>query len=372
MATLKIKNANGQWEVAETPAAVKYTEQNLTDAQKVQARANIGASSYTTHMGTELIYSMTQDNSYYMSCPSNFNVGDLYINTDENRVYRCTQGSTRREDVDFEVYYSYWTPAEFGVIEEYNNVNHVSFNWSQFLGEPRFVKMNFAYNSGFDIVNENLQSIGKPRTLYLNLSTTIDSTQSNRQNLNIQTVYDNKIYTGKWAFDLSGYTGTILNTLMPQAEPYTKGEVDMKVTTLTTSVNSRIAIYNNIRPSTFDWWSAINHALGNTEVDDSEMQTGAFQLNLADGCYFTGFDKSQASTRLTSAIVNFTLTYLSEGYHTMVLSTEWNGEKYVSQTYNSRYDDYFNFYDIPDSIPFTKCVKEVTAIPTTTIDALFN
>lgn len=42
MAILKFKNANNEWEVAETPGAVKYTEQTLTDAQKAQARANIG------------------------------------------------------------------------------------------------------------------------------------------------------------------------------------------------------------------------------------------------------------------------------------------------------------------------------------------
>lgn len=42
MAILKFLNQNGEWEVAETPAAVKYTEQNLTDAQKAQVKANLG------------------------------------------------------------------------------------------------------------------------------------------------------------------------------------------------------------------------------------------------------------------------------------------------------------------------------------------
>ena len=42
MAILKFKNANGEWEVAETPGAVKYTEeQNLTEAEKALVKRNL-------------------------------------------------------------------------------------------------------------------------------------------------------------------------------------------------------------------------------------------------------------------------------------------------------------------------------------------
>lgn len=46
MATLKIKNSEGKWEVAETPGAVKFTPQTLTSAEQVQARANLGIADY--------------------------------------------------------------------------------------------------------------------------------------------------------------------------------------------------------------------------------------------------------------------------------------------------------------------------------------
>ena len=43
MATLKFKNENNEWEVIETPNAIKYIEQELSEEQKKQARINIGA-----------------------------------------------------------------------------------------------------------------------------------------------------------------------------------------------------------------------------------------------------------------------------------------------------------------------------------------
>ena len=42
MATLKYKKENGEWGIVETPSAVKYTKQILSEAQKTQAQANIG------------------------------------------------------------------------------------------------------------------------------------------------------------------------------------------------------------------------------------------------------------------------------------------------------------------------------------------
>ena len=43
MAIFKFKNQNGNWEVIESPGAVKYIEQNLSDVEKEIARNNIGA-----------------------------------------------------------------------------------------------------------------------------------------------------------------------------------------------------------------------------------------------------------------------------------------------------------------------------------------
>lgn len=43
MPVLRIKNESGDWEAVETPGALKYTEQTLTDDQQAQARTNIGA-----------------------------------------------------------------------------------------------------------------------------------------------------------------------------------------------------------------------------------------------------------------------------------------------------------------------------------------
>ena len=45
MAILKYKNTDGTWEIFESPGAVQYFEQNLTDEEKAQARVNIGAAS---------------------------------------------------------------------------------------------------------------------------------------------------------------------------------------------------------------------------------------------------------------------------------------------------------------------------------------
>jgi hypothetical protein len=341
MATLKIKNANGQWEVAETPAAVKYTEQNLTDAQKVQARANIGASSYTTHIGTELIYSMTENGAYYMSCPSNFNVGDLYINTDENRVYRCTQGSTRREDVDFEVYYSYWTPAEFGVIEEYNNVDRGNFNWSQFLGEPRFVKMNFVYNGEFNILNESLQSIGKPRTLYLNLSTT---TTDSGKNLNIQTIYNNKVCSGIWYFKSDNTTLMSCTVLTVAAEPYTKGDIDMKVNTINQSINKIAPLVVDI---IYNADGTYTSSKTSTEIYN-HVKAGGTAVACMDGEYYN-------LGTVDSSFASFW----------WITDDHFINHIYISGT-AAVYEEVLSCYDVAYKSELPK------AIPTSTIDALLS
>lgn len=43
MAIFKYKNTDGTWETVESPGAVKYIEQDLTDLEKQIARANIGS-----------------------------------------------------------------------------------------------------------------------------------------------------------------------------------------------------------------------------------------------------------------------------------------------------------------------------------------
>ena len=49
MAVLKVKNADGTWSIVGVPTdAVKYVSQVLTEAQKAQARENIGAAKQAT------------------------------------------------------------------------------------------------------------------------------------------------------------------------------------------------------------------------------------------------------------------------------------------------------------------------------------
>lgn len=61
MAILKFKNSAGQWETADTAGAVKCTEQTFSDAQKSQARTNIGLGMLSSGTGE---YSVKIDGSY--------------------------------------------------------------------------------------------------------------------------------------------------------------------------------------------------------------------------------------------------------------------------------------------------------------------
>ena len=61
MAILKFKNSAGQWETADTAGAVKCTEQTFSDAQKSQARTNIGLGMLSSSTGE---YSVKIDGSY--------------------------------------------------------------------------------------------------------------------------------------------------------------------------------------------------------------------------------------------------------------------------------------------------------------------
>lgn len=129
-----------------------------------------------------------------------------------------------------------------------------------------------------------------------------------------------------------------------------------------------IYIYNNVQPSTFTWWAAINNALGHPDsIDHSNAQTGAFQLNLASGCSFTGFDVINADsfaglTSLTSAFVRFVVDYYGSGSHKMRLYINCNGVEYESEVYGSmpglgsEYGMYG--FTIPDTIPFSKVATE--------------
>ena len=60
MAVLKFLNQNGQWEMVETPGVIKYTEQQLTETQQAQVRANIGATTVTAAQGSGLVISNGQ------------------------------------------------------------------------------------------------------------------------------------------------------------------------------------------------------------------------------------------------------------------------------------------------------------------------
>ena len=59
MAVFKYLNANGQWETVDTAGAIKYTEQNLTEEQKAQARTNIGI--IETSIDSEALNNMIEE-----------------------------------------------------------------------------------------------------------------------------------------------------------------------------------------------------------------------------------------------------------------------------------------------------------------------
>ena len=59
MAVFKYLNANGQWETVDTAGAIKYTEQNLTEEQKAQARNNIGITE--TSIDSEALNEMIEE-----------------------------------------------------------------------------------------------------------------------------------------------------------------------------------------------------------------------------------------------------------------------------------------------------------------------
>lgn len=48
MASLKFMNVEGAWETIDTFGAIKYIQQNLTDAQQAQARENLGISAISS------------------------------------------------------------------------------------------------------------------------------------------------------------------------------------------------------------------------------------------------------------------------------------------------------------------------------------
>jgi hypothetical protein len=55
MAMIKIKKADGSWELMQDRLAVSFEAQNLTEEQKQQARENIGAGKTTLIVGDEEI-----------------------------------------------------------------------------------------------------------------------------------------------------------------------------------------------------------------------------------------------------------------------------------------------------------------------------
>lgn len=99
MAILKFKNENGEWEAAETPGALKYTEQTLTESQKAQVKANLGitnsggGSGTAVYVGTDLSdYNLASGKGTLelaIGAEKPWQVGDLYVDTVYNSIYRC-------------------------------------------------------------------------------------------------------------------------------------------------------------------------------------------------------------------------------------------------------------------------------------------
>lgn len=354
MAILKVLNQNGEWEVAETPAAVKYTEQNLTDAQKAQVKANLGIGE--DDVDTRYDYSFGR------------------TSTGKTGVYR--QLMARQADGTYskadgaEGSLMYVTDLDDAVREfDYTT----SFNWAQFLGEPTFIKVNFPEGKEFYLYKTDADGnvtpgdVITPKTLFLNLSTEIGD---DYKILHLETVVNGRPYKSAMYFNKD--TNAVVmssSTMSPVPDSYSKTAVDTKL-------KSKIAIYNNVKPSTFKWWEAINYALGNTTINFNNVQTGTFQLNLASNCSFTGFERfgnnHNEGDKLTSALVNFTVSYYGGGSHELVLSIEHNGDVYKSvlfASYPGTGTEFGNYgFNIPDNIPFTKVAP--TAMTNDEIDAI--
>jgi hypothetical protein len=124
---------------------------------------------------------------------------------------------------------------------------------------------------------------------------------------------------------------------------------------ITADLNSKIAIYNNVKPSTFDWWSAIKYATNRSTIDSSIYASGAFQVNLAANCSFV------TSATLSSALINFSLRYYA-GAYMLYLTTEYEGDVYRSEVFGSFPGPGYTDFIIPDNIPFTKVTQSAMIV----------
>lgn len=86
MALLKYKNADGSWETFDTPGAVKYIEQTLTEAEQAQVRTNIG--SYITR---DVIFSGSATSATFPSdkAPADYDLLTFKISSDNGSPATC-------------------------------------------------------------------------------------------------------------------------------------------------------------------------------------------------------------------------------------------------------------------------------------------
>lgn len=116
MATLKIwtldSNNNGYWAIVEDLSGVKYIEQELTEAQKAQARTNIGAAapSEITSQVTALSNQLYDENYGTESGTSIRYIAGQVVN---DKAVSLSKG-TRKDDLDFTYTNGAWNISPVG------------------------------------------------------------------------------------------------------------------------------------------------------------------------------------------------------------------------------------------------------------------
>lgn len=86
MAIFKYKNTDGTWETVESPGAVKYTTQSLTDVEKQIARANIGS-----YIKRDVIFSGLSTSAAFPSdkAPADYDLLTFKISSDNGSPATC-------------------------------------------------------------------------------------------------------------------------------------------------------------------------------------------------------------------------------------------------------------------------------------------
>lgn len=86
MAIFKYKNADGTWETVESPGAVKYIEQDLTELEKQIARTNIGS-----YIKRDVIFSGNATSATFPSdkAPADYDLLTFKISSDNGSPATC-------------------------------------------------------------------------------------------------------------------------------------------------------------------------------------------------------------------------------------------------------------------------------------------